>query len=258
MIIDCHTHLGCPGHPVAADEHQQAMQDVDGCFVLAPLEEDRGRANQILSDYVKQHSNRVGFAVLNPVEDRIQKKDIKSLTVDAGLKGIVLYCSQMHIHPAHSRALRLYEQCQNLGLIVFFHNGPPLSPNAFLEYSQPVLLDEIARTFPGMKMIVGRMGVPFIEQTTCLLAKHENVFSDLTITPQKMWHVYNLVLTAYESGVMDKLLFGSGYPYAKPDVCIETLLGFNKLLSDANLPQVPREKLRSVVERDTLSLMGLT
>ena len=28
----------------------------------------------------------------------------------------------------------------------------------------------------------------------------------------------------------ERLLFGSGFPYAQPDACIETLLGFNKML----------------------------
>jgi len=56
---------------------------------------------------------------------------------------------------------------------------------------------------------------------------------------------------------MDRLLFGSGYPYALPQTCIESLLGFNKMLSDTHLPQVPREKLRSVIERDSLAALGL-
>ena len=126
-----------------------------------------------------------------------------------------------------------------------------------MDYARPWLLDEVARTFPDLNMIVGRMGLPFLDQTLCLLAKHEHVFADLTIAPQKIWNVYTMVVSAYEAGVMDKLLFGSGYPFAMPGVCIETLLGFNKMLSDTHLPQVPREKLRSVVERDTLTLLGL-
>jgi hypothetical protein len=39
---------------------------------------------------------------------------------------------------------------------------------------------------------------------------------------------------------------------------METLLGFNKLLADTNLPAVPRERLRSIVERDTLTLLGIS
>ena len=153
--------------------------------------------------------------------------------------------------------MRLYEQCAELGLVVFFHNGISLSPSATLDFARPWLLDEVARTFGDLKIIVGRMGFPFLEQTLALAAKCPHVYADLSITPQKIWQVYNIVVSAYEAGVMDKLLFGSGYPYAMPGVCIETLLGFNKILSDTNLPQVPREKLRSIVERDTLALLGL-
>ena len=56
---------------------------------------------------------------------------------------------------------------------------------------------------------------------------------------------------------MDKLLFGSGYPQAAPGECIETLLGFNKLMANTALPNVPREEIREIIERDTLSVLGI-
>jgi hypothetical protein len=56
---------------------------------------------------------------------------------------------------------------------------------------------------------------------------------------------------------MDKLLFGSGFPVSMPGNCIETLLGFNRMLADTNLPIVPREKLRNIIERDTITVLGL-
>ncbi len=233
------------------------MVDRDVVPPLASTGSDRAAANKELADYVSQQSGAYGFAVINPAEDPVGKKAVKVLTRDAGLCGLVLYCAEDSFHPAHSRALRVYEAAAELGLIVYFHNCPPYSPTAALDYAQPWLLDEIARTWPDLKIIIGRMGAPFYEQTNSLLVKHANVYADLSIHPQRIWQVYNLVMTAYEAGIMDKLLFGSGYPFAEPDVCIETLLGFNRLLANTHLPQVPREKLRSVVERDTLTLLGL-
>lgn len=258
MIIDCHTHISCPDQAVDAQQHKRACRDVDGCFVLGGYGLDRPQANQQLSQYISENPKAVGFAVIDPIADPLARKDLKAMTADLGLRAVVLYCAEGNFHPAHSRAMRLYEQCEELGLVVFFHNCPPFSSRACLDFARPWLLDEPARTFPGLRFIVGRMGMPFLEQTFCLLAKHENVYADLTINPQKIWQVYNMVLSAYEAAVMDKLLFGSGYPYALPGVCIETLLGFNKMLSDTHLPQVPREKLRSIVERDSLTLLGLT
>ena len=257
MIVDCHTHLYCPQRGTLIAEHTAACEKVDACFVLAGLGGDRAAMNQELSRYVSNNPKAYGFAVINPAEDPISKKAVKALTLDQGLSGVVLYCAEDRFHPAHSRALQLYEAAQQLGLIVYFHNCPPYSPDAVLDYGRPWLIDEIARTFGSLKIIIGRMGAPFLEQTNSLLVKHANVYADLSIHPQRVWQVYNLVMTAYEAGVMDKLLFGSGYPFAEPGVCIETLLGFNRLLANTHLPQVPREKLRSVVERDSLALLGL-
>jgi hypothetical protein len=66
-----------------------------------------------------------------------------------------------------------------------------------------------------------------------------------------------MVVAAHENGVMDKLLFGSGFPSGNAGQCIEALLGFNMLLADTNLPTVPRGSIRSIIERDTLELLGI-
>ena len=258
MIVDCHTHLSLDGSKISSGEHKNTCRDVDACFVLAGCQADRHIANEDLADYIRRNSKAIGFAAMNPAQDAVDVKSVKKTVLEKGLRGLVLYCAEDGFHPAHSRAMQLYEVAEELRLPVFFHNCPPFSPQAVMEFSRPFQLDEIARAFPRLKIIVGRMGFPFIEQTWCLLTKHENVFADLTIIPQKVWEVYNVVLSAYEAGVMDKLLFGSGYPFATPQACIETLLGFNKMLSDTYLPQVPREKLRSIVERDSLAALGLT
>ena len=153
--------------------------------------------------------------------------------------------------------MRLYESAQELGMPVFFHNGGTLQSDAILDYAQPYLLDEVARTFPTLKIIIGTMGVPFVEQTLTMLAKHENVYADLTIRPSNIWQTYNIVVAAHERGVMHKLLFGSGFPYGNAGECIETLLGFNMLLADTNLPTVPRVNIRNIIERDALELLAI-
>jgi hypothetical protein len=56
---------------------------------------------------------------------------------------------------------------------------------------------------------------------------------------------------------MNKLLFGSGFPFGNAGECMETLLGFNKLLGDTNLPTVPRGNIRNIIERDTLEVLGI-
>lgn len=240
-----------------ATRHTEVCAKVDTALVLSGRCEDAKKAQKQLSDYVGRNGKMIGFAAINPVEDKIGMRSMTALK-ETGIKGAVLYCCEDQLHPTHSRAMRFYCAAEELGMPVFFHNTAPFERNSILDYAQPFLLDEVARQFPSLRIIIGRMGLPFIDQTLCMLVKHENVFADLSIRPPRIWEVYNIVVRASEAGVMDKLLFGSGYPENDPGQCIETLLGFNRLLADTKLPTVPREQLRSIIERDTLGILGLT
>ncbi len=258
MIVDCHTHIHCPASNVGPSEHWAAMETADVSIVLAPVAESSRDVNKELSDYVGGHREKlVGFAFIDPTKDDVTARNVKSITEKLALKGVVLYSSGCGFHPAHSRAMQFYEAAVELKLPVFFHNAGVLGPDAVFDYAQPYLLDEIARTFPNLKIVIGTMGMPFVEQTLAMVAKHENVYADLTIKPDSVWQVYNTVVAAHERGVMNKLLFGSGFPYGKAAECIETLLGFNKLLADTNLPTVPRSDIQDIIERDTLRILGI-
>jgi len=257
MIVDCHTHINTSVDEAGQDEYS-ATETVDACIVLAAAEAAGSDVNKQLSEYVGRYSEKmVGFAHIELTKDDISIKNLNFITDKLGLAGVVLYCSGCGFHPAHSRAMRFYESAQKLGLPLFFHNGRPLGTEAVLHYAQPLLLDEVARTFPELKIVIGTMGAPFVEQALSMAAKHENVYADLTISPGSVWQVYNVVVSAYERGVMDKLLFGSDFPFGNAGQCIETLLGFNKLLADTNLPKVPRGSIRNIIERDTLKLLGI-
>ncbi|MDO8302466.1 MAG: amidohydrolase family protein [Sedimentisphaerales bacterium] len=241
-------------------DHLAALEKVDVCFVLPSPDTASSRdANKAVSQYVGQHTTRmVGFAVVNPLTDTVSAKHLTYLRRDLGLQGVVIYCPEFGCHPANSRAMRLYEAAEELKMPVFFHNGAPLSPTSVMDYSQPYLLDETARTFPTLKIIIGSMGRPFVEQAMCLLEKHKNVYADMTMSPKRVWQVYTTILSAYEREVMDKLLYGSGFPLGSPQAYIESLLGINRLLPDTNLPIVPREAIRGIVERDTVQVLGLS
>ncbi|MHC4596061.1 MAG: amidohydrolase family protein, partial [Planctomycetota bacterium] len=258
MIVDCHTHISFPADDFETSEHLAAVEPVDVCIVLATADGPGEEVNKKLAEYVNKHREQmVGFAVVDPPKDKISVNNLKPITDKLGLKGTVLYCSVCGFHPANSRAMRFYESAQELGLPVFFHNGCHLGADAVLSYAQPYLLDEVAREFAALKIIIGSMGAPFVEQTLSMVAKHENVYADLTIRPSNVWQVYNMIVAANERGVMDKLLFGSGFPFGNAGECVETLLGFNMLLADTNLPTVPRGNIRNIIERDTLKLLGI-
>lgn len=259
MIVDCHTHIDFSAEDIGVSEHLAAAETVDVCFVLGRGQEGSEEINKKLSEYVQRHKSKmVGFAIVDPENDKVSAANVRPLKDKLGLEGAVIYCAASGVHPTHSRAMRFYESAVELEMPVFFHNWEASSSReAILEYAQPYLLDEVARSFPDLKIIVGGMGSPFVEQTLALVAKHSNVYADLTVRPSSVWQVFNTVVAANEHGVMDKLLFGSGFPLGNAGQCIETLLGFNMLLADTNLPTVPRDRISTIVERESLELLGV-
>ncbi|MBN1795346.1 MAG: amidohydrolase family protein [Sedimentisphaerales bacterium] len=258
MIVDCHTHIsGLTEDHQGTAERLSAQNTVDKCFVLAGPGLSSEQANNEVAEFVGKYPDKmVGFAVVDPTKDDFSNKSLTKMSEKQSIKGLVLYCSGCDFHPAHSKAMRLYEIAQELKLPVFFHNGSEHACGN-LQYAQPFLIDEIARTFDKLKIIIGSMGLPFVEQTLVMLARHPNVYADLTIKIERNWQLYTTVLSCYEYGVLDKLLFGSGFPFADAGVCVEALLGFNKRLGDTNLPTVPRGELRSIIERDTIKLLSI-
>ena len=56
---------------------------------------------------------------------------------------------------------------------------------------------------------------------------------------------------------MDKLLFGSAFPFDTPESAIENMYSVNAHSHGTQLPSVPRSQIRGIIERDALACLGL-
>ena len=140
---------------------------------------------------------------------------------------------------------------------IYFLQGDVLPPQAKLKFSQPADFDEVAQSFPSLPIVVSHLGYPWTEQMICLLAKHPNVYSDIAGLAQRPWQAYRTLTLAFEFGVIEKLLLASDFPANTVKATIEAIYNLNKLTLESVLPAIPREQLRGIVERDSLSLLGL-
>lgn len=243
------------GSPAA---HEQAMACVDGVCVLGFRSELLGAAipNELVAEYVSRDSRRrFGIAGIDPLaETALEEIDH---AVSLGLVGVTVSPSAQGFHPSHSSAMRVYERCAELSLPVFITNATPIAPRSMLEFGRPSALDEIARSLPSLRLVVTELGYPWIDETLILLAKHPHVYADLSGIASRPWQLYNALLTASSLSVMDKLLFGSGFPFETPQKSIETLYSVNGFGHGTQLPSVQRAKLRTIVERDSLACLGI-
>lgn len=285
MIVDCHTciwenlaqigrhdsirttsgprlrHFGTapPAHAAKSD-HFAASEPVRAAIVVGFKSRhlNADLPNQFISDYVRDHAERmIGFAGIDPVDPVRALEDLAFAQEELRLVGVGLSPAAQNFHPCHTNAKTCYEAASARGMPILFHTGLCDTPQCVLPYAQPALLDEVAREFPNLKLVIAHLGWPWVNETIVLLGKHANVFADISRLLHQPWQAYQALLTAYQYGVMDKLLFASGFPYARAKHCIEALYDINHHTSGTSLPAIPREQLRGIVERDALELLGL-
>jgi len=288
MIVDCHTHIWQspeqlgqadlgdaarrprPNRPAAgatsrtipaadADYHWAQSAAADKSFVLGFKSRYLGAnvPNVYIADYVKRFPQKlIGFAGIDPTE-RSAIEEIHSARNTLRLRGITISPANQDFHPADTRAMRVYAKAEQLGMPIIVHPGGQATEPGKLEFARPCLLDEVARAFPKLRLVIAQLGWPWIDETICLLGKHANVFADISGLLGRSWQAYNILVNVHQYGVIDKLLFGSDFPYGAVTECIETLYSINQLAQGTNLPLIPREALRGIVERDALALLGL-
>jgi predicted TIM-barrel fold metal-dependent hydrolase len=242
-----------------ADYHWSQTSAVDKSFVLG-FKSRYMRAeipNRYVADYVNRFPQKlIGFAGIDPTE-RDAVDEVRSTRNDLRMRGITVSPANQDFHPTDTRAMRVYAAAEQLAMPVVVHPGSLFAEQAKMEYGRPVLLDEVARQFPNLRVIIAQMGQPWVDEAICLLGKHANVFADVSGLLRRPWQAYNALVAAHQYGVMEKLLFGSDFPYTSATECIEALYSLNQIAHGTNLPIVPREALRGIVERDTLALLGL-
>jgi predicted TIM-barrel fold metal-dependent hydrolase len=153
--------------------------------------------------------------------------------------------------------MRVYERCADLGLPVFVTMVEPLTSSAMLEFARPALWDEVAQAFPDLPIVFAGFGYPWIDETLMMLGKHPRLFADISGVANRSWPLYNALQSAAGLGVMDKLLFASGFPFGTPEDAIEAIYSVNTYSHGTHLPSIPRAQIRAIVERDSLACLGI-
>ncbi len=264
LRMEAHTHRG-PDQPgrlldASAEEHLLASEPVDRSFVLGFKSRylDAEIPVELVARYVKRHPEKlIGVAGIDPTNLDEALEEMKRAHGEFGMKAFTVSPAAQAFHPADSRAMQVFSEAVRLKKPVLVDQGIPFSPASKMEFARPSLLDEVARELPQLKIVVAHLGYPWIDECIVLLGKHPNVYADISSLLHRPWQAYNALLAAYQYGVIDKLLFGSDFPYSPAARAIESLYRFNQLVTGTNLPTIPRQFLVSIVERDALGLLGI-
>jgi uncharacterized protein len=280
MIVDVHTHVWeRPAHiaesfirdaqmaagnsnleiAVDLDTHWAAMEPVDHAIVLG----FRARhvsvlvPNEYVAAYVNQHPEKlIGFCSVDPHDaDALEQLEYSVRTL--GLRGLKVGPIYQNIHPSDQRFVALMKMAEALGVPVLIHQGTTFCENVSLELANPMLLQPVALQFPRLRMVIAHLGHPWIAETLVLIRKHRHLYSDISALYYRPWQFYNALIMAMEYGVLDRLLFGTDYPFTTPASTMDALRRVNEMVEGTQLPRVPLDRIEAMIHRDSLALLGL-
>jgi predicted TIM-barrel fold metal-dependent hydrolase len=277
MIVDCHTHLwsnssqlgsgaklwierqsGKADATASPADHAVAAACADKTLVLGFRSRylNADVPNDFIADYVRQNEGMIGIAGIDPTEDDYVSTAQRLLDRQE-FRGLAISPALQNFHPTDSRVMPLYEVCSRRKAPLFILAGTHMPTLGRMEYARPMLLDQVALEYPELTMVVSSMGHPWVDEGIALIGKHPRVFADVAGLIRRPLAAHHWLVLAWQFDVADKILFGSDFPYLTAAGAIESLYRLHEIAQGTNLPTVPREVLRSIIERDALEVLGI-
>jgi hypothetical protein len=279
MLVDCHTHVWqyrrhLSGEFIAdlkrawgdrpdvlearPESHWSAMHGVDKAIVFGLHAKKAGCVvpNEYVADYANRHPDKViGFASVDP-NRADAARELRRCVRDLGLRGLKLGPTYQQFDPRSERAARVFRLAEELRLPVITHQGATFVRKAPLRYAQPSQLEDVALRFPDLTMVVAHLGHPWEDETAVLIRKQPNLFADISAVHPRPFRLYQKLMTFAEYRVLDKIVFGSDFPFFTPDETIAGLRRVGSLAKDSGLPTLPQTAIDAIVYKNAARAFG--
>jgi predicted TIM-barrel fold metal-dependent hydrolase len=128
---------------------------------------------EIVSRYPKRF---LAVAGIDPTNRRACQDEINQSVELLGTKGVA--CDQGLLEPPlmpnDRRLYPIYAQCEDMGIFVSLRLGPLAADD--INYCSPMPVDQVARDFPSLRIVITHGGWPFIDEMIAIITKRPNVW----------------------------------------------------------------------------------
>lgn len=241
---------------IQAEDFDEAMQEVDIAVVFGITANAVGvyTSNEQTAIFCeKTKTKTIGLMALDPTDTKILSQVRNGISL--GLKGIKLYPVLALFDPGDSAHQEFFEMVQEEELALIWHMGATPSPLGNLAFTNPLIVDKVAQTFPKIKQIIAHMGHPWQRECFLVLRKNKNVYADVSGSWSRPTEGFNALVRAQEWGVVDKLLFGSDFPLWTP---LQAKEGLKKLqeYKVGNLPGIEKSTVEKILNQNVIEKFG--
>lgn len=189
-LIQDHTTFGidkCTILAVAPSEYTR--YEARGTVDVAGITDVEGppsidKTNDYIAALKRKYSDYfIGMSAVNPKYRGVQAAvdELERAITTLGLDGLKLY--PMYDHWAvndRDLAFPIFEKAAELDIPVMIHLSTTPVSDTVLLYGWPVLLDDVARRFPNLRLLVCHAGHPWVDECLILASRHKNVYLDIS------------------------------------------------------------------------------
>ncbi|MFZ1061896.1 MAG: amidohydrolase family protein [Acidimicrobiales bacterium] len=194
----------------------------------------------------------IPFGSVDPLTGPAALDTARGLVADHGVRGFKFHPSLQGFRPNDYQHYALYEVIEELDVPVIFHTGQtgigaglPGGRGIKLALSDPLLLDEVAADFPGLRMVLAHAGMPWYENAIAMATHKANVYLDLSGWSPK--YLPAPLVRAATSYLSHKVLFGSDFPVITPE----------RWLRDFEAVEVSDEIRAKIMKQNAVALLHL-
>jgi predicted TIM-barrel fold metal-dependent hydrolase len=250
--------------PVVSVTQEEFIADLEEAgFEKAVVLSDTRTTPEMVSVFVRRKPDRfIGFGYVNPLDPEAGEEVLRQRR-ELGLYGLKLYPTTDGFLADDPKAFEVYEAASGIGMPTMFHHAGMPDPGDLLRHSDPALIDNVACSFPELKIIIAHLGYPRVDETLYITRKHRNVWCDISWPygnvnhPSYAYMLWRDLLTALNLGVLNKLVFGTDYPGVRQRPYVDMLMSVNRYATHPDL-RIPVDQLSSILDENVQPLLPKT
>ncbi len=176
--------------------------------------------DDLLKLYEQYPDKMIGMAGMNLMDIHGALADIDKYVLNGPCQGVIVEpgFNFNPLLPNDESIFPIYEKCEQYNIPMIISCGGYTAPS--YEFHKPCYIEDVAKTFPKLKMSLGHAAWPWTTEITHVAFKYENLYisPDLYVMHAPGSQDY---IAAANYFIPEKVLYGSAYPVAGMKAAIE-------------------------------------
>ena len=231
--------------------------------VEGPPSIDKG--NDYIAALVRKYPDKfIGMAAVNPRFRGVRAAvvELDRAVTKLGLAGLKLY--PMYDHWAvndRDLAFPIFSKAAELNIPVMIHLSTTPVSDTVLLYGWPVLLDDVARAFPSLRMLVCHAGHPWVDECLVLASRHPNVYLDVSFFNSTLSRrqTYGFLQRARQLGCpWSRICWATDYPgFEFPETLLPKFALVNDVAEDTDSTPISEADLARMLGGNYARFIGM-